>query len=171
MVNEPTRLDSGNIIYLVLTSNSSLISSINTVTCMSDHEAILFDIDMNPTRKKQPPHIVYDYKSANWESLNSNCTELTKYYFDRNPDNLDLNSNWDFFRQSYTKLMSHSIPSRMTKHKHHLPWITRIIIRLQRKRDKAYSKAKKTKRNRHWENFKQLRKEVTKKSPNPTVVI
>ena len=162
MVNEPTRLDSGNILDLVLTSNSSLISTINTVTGMSDHEAILFDIDMNPTRKNKPPHKVYNYRSAKWESLKSNCAELTKHYFDRNPGNLDVNSNWDFFRQNYTKLMSQSIPSRMTKHKHHLPWITRSIIRLQRKRDKAHSKAKKTKRNRHWEKFKQLRKEVTK---------
>ena len=134
MVNEPTRLDSGNILDLVLTSNSSLISTINTVTGMSDHEPILFDINMNPTRKNKPPHKVYNYRSANWESIKSNCTELTKHYLDRNPDNLDVNSNWDFFRQNYTKLTSQSIPSRMTKHKHHLPWITRSIIRLQRKR-------------------------------------
>ena len=162
MVNEPTLLYSGNILDIVLTSYSPLISTINTVTGMSDHEAILFDIDVNPTRKNKPPHKVYHYKSANWESLKSNCTELTKHYFDRNPDNLDVNSNWDFLRQSYTKLMSQSIPSRMTKHKHHLPCITRSITILQRKRDKAHSNAKKTKRNRHWENFKQLRKEVTK---------
>ena len=96
-----------------------------------------------------------------------NCERpLTKHYFDRNPDNLDVNSNWDFFHQNYTKLMSQSIPSRMTKQKHHLPWITRSIIRLQRKRDKAHSQAKKTKRNKHWEKFKQLRKEVTKEVAN-----
>ena len=62
--------------------------------------------------------------------------------------------------------MSQSIPSRMTKQKHHLPWITRSIIILQRKRDKAHSQAKKTKRNKHWETFKQLRKEVTKAVAN-----
>ena len=161
-----TRLDSGNILDLVLASNPSLISTINTVAGMSDHEAILFDINMNPTRNNKPPHKVFSYRSADWESLKSNCTELTKHYFDRNPDNLDVNSNWDFFHQNYTKLMSQSIPSRMTKQKHHLPWITRSIIRLQRKRDKAHSQAKKTKRNKHWEKFKQLRKEVTKEVAN-----
>ena len=166
MVNEPTRLDSGNILDLVLASNPSLISTINTVAGMSDHEAILFDINMNPTRNNKPPHKVFSYRSADWESLKSNCTELTKHYFDRNPDNLDVNSNWDFFHQNYTKLMSQSIPSHMTKQKHHLPWITRSIIRLQRKRDKAHSQAKKTKRNKHWEKFKQLRKEVTKEVAN-----
>ena len=76
MVNEPTQLDSGNILDLVLTSNPSLISTINTVAGMSDHEAILFDINMNPNRKTKPPHKVYNYRSANWESLKSNCTQL-----------------------------------------------------------------------------------------------
>ena len=163
MVNEPTRLDSGNILDLVLTSNPSLISTINTVAGMSDHEAILFDINMNPTRNIKPPHKVYSYRSADWESLKPNCTELTKHYFDRSPDNLDVNSNWDFFHQNY---MSQSIPSRMTKHKHHLPWITRSIIRLQRKIDKAHSQAKTTKGNKHWGKCKQLRKEVTKEVAN-----
>ena len=130
---------------------------------MSDHEAILFDINMNPTRNIKPPHKVYSYRSADWESLKPNCTELTKHYFDRSPDNLDVNSNWDFFHQNY---MSQSIPSRMTKHKHHLPWITRSIIRLQRKIDKAHSQAKTTKGNKHWGKCKQLRKEVTKEVAN-----
>ena len=48
MVNEPTRLDSGNILDLVLTSNPALISNVNTVSGMSDHEAVLFQINMNP---------------------------------------------------------------------------------------------------------------------------
>ena len=115
MVNEPTRLDSGNTLDLVLTSNPSLISTINTVAGMSDHEAILFDINMNPTRNNKPPHKVYSYRSADWESLKSNCTELTKHYFDRNPDNLDVNSNWDFFfkqlRKEVTKEVANSYSS------------------------------------------------------------
>ena len=52
MVNEPTRLDSGNILDLVLTSNPALISNVNTVSGMSDHEAVLFQINMNPIEKK-----------------------------------------------------------------------------------------------------------------------
>ena len=78
MVNEPTRLYYGNILDLVLTSNSSLISTINTVTDMSDHEAILFDIDMNPTRKKTP-HKVQLQICQLGIPLKSNCTEVTKH--------------------------------------------------------------------------------------------
>ena len=43
---------------------------------MSEYEAILFNINMNPNRKIKPPHKVYNYRSANWESLESNCTQL-----------------------------------------------------------------------------------------------
>ena len=82
MVNEPTQLDSGNILDLVLTSNPSLISTINTVAGMSDHEAIL--------RKNKPPHKVYNYRSANWESLEVKCTQLAQQYFIRKPDEQEL---------------------------------------------------------------------------------
>ena len=51
MVNEPTRLDSGNILDFVLTSNPALISNVNTVSGMSDHEAVLFQININPMTK------------------------------------------------------------------------------------------------------------------------
>ena len=93
MVNEPTRLDSGNILDLVLTSNPALISTVSTVSGMSDHEAVLFQININPMKKTTPPHKVYTYKTANWESLKSNIILLTQKYFDLNPDNLDIDSN------------------------------------------------------------------------------
>ena len=125
----------------------ALISNVNTVTAMSDHEAVLFQITMNPMKTTTPPHKVYNYKTANWESLKSNIILLTQKYFDRNPDNLDIDSNWNFFHQNFTKLIEQSIPSRMTKSKPHLPWITKNIIRMQRKRDKTRTMAKKTKKN------------------------
>ena len=43
---------------------------------MSDHEAVLFQINMNPMKKTTPPHKVYNYKTANWESLKSNIILL-----------------------------------------------------------------------------------------------
>ena len=113
---------------------------------------------------------MYNYKTANWESLKSNIILLTQKYFDQNPDNLDIDSNWNCFHQNYTKLIEQSIPSRMTKSKPHLPWITKNIIRMQIKRHKTHAKAKKTKKNKHWEHFKNLRKvakkEITKSYHN-----
>ena len=54
---------------------------------MSDHEAVLFQINMNPMKKTTPTHKVYNYITANWVSLKSNIILLTQKYFDRNADN------------------------------------------------------------------------------------
>ena len=142
MINEPPAIDSGNILDLVLTSNPSLISTINTVTGMSDHETIFFDINMNPTRNNEPPHKVYNYRSTN-------CTKISQQYFNRKPDEQDVNSNWNFFHKNYTNVIGESILSRMTKSKQHLPWITRSIIRLQRKRTKLTLKQRKKTSGKH----------------------
>ena len=60
------------------------ISSVNTVTGMSDHEAVFFQISMNPM-KKIPSHKVYNYKSANWKPSNPavcyfTYSKLLKYF-------------------------------------------------------------------------------------------
>ena len=46
----------GNILDFVLTSNSALISNVNTMSGMSDHEAVLFQINMNPMKTKLHLH-------------------------------------------------------------------------------------------------------------------
>ena len=55
MLNNPTRIDSGNILDLILTSNPSIIVNTHTTPGMSDHEAVTFNINLNPVRNRKPP--------------------------------------------------------------------------------------------------------------------
>ena len=50
MMNNPTRIDSGNIIYLTLTANPSVTLNIHTTPGMSDPEAVAFNINLNHVR-------------------------------------------------------------------------------------------------------------------------
>ena len=54
MLNNPTRIDSGNILDLILTSNPSIIVNTHTTPGMSDHEAVTFNINLNPVRNRTP---------------------------------------------------------------------------------------------------------------------
>ena len=101
---------------------------------MSDHEAVLFNLNIKPTKINKPPHKVHLYKSANWDGLKQATGKMVCDYFERNPNNLDIDTNWKYFKTTFIELMSTFIPSKMTKSKPHLPYITRDIIRLQRKR-------------------------------------
>ena len=74
----------------------------------------------------------------------------------------DIDINWTFFRERLTTLINNNIPRRYTKAKTHLPWITRELIRMQRRRNKSHKKAKQTGLNSDWEKFKELRKQATK---------
>ena len=109
---------------------------------------------------------------CNWETQTGNLLNPTSLFLLKSTltDNLDIDSNWNYFHQNYTKPIEQSIPSRMTKSKPHLPWITKNIIRMQRKRDKTHAKAKKTKKNKHWEHLKNprevVKKEITKSYHN-----
>ena len=78
------------------------------------------------------------------------------------PNSQDIDINWTFFRERLTTLINNNIPRRYTKAKTHLPWITRELIRMQRRRNKSHKKAKQTGLNSDWEKFKELRKQATK---------
>ena len=97
MVNDPTRIESGNILDLILTSNPSIITNTHTTPGMSDHEAVTFEENLNPIRNRKPPHKVFKYKSADWCKLKNEISKLTDEYFDSNPDSQDVNTNWTFF--------------------------------------------------------------------------
>ena len=71
-------------------------------------------------------------------------------------------TNWTFFRDNLTTLMNNTIPHCNTKAKTHLPWISRELIRMQRRRNKSHKKANQTGLNKHWEQFRELRRQTTK---------
>ena len=129
---------------------------------MSDHEAVTFEVNLNPIRNRKPPHKVFKYKSADWCKLKNEISKLTDEYFDSDPNSQDVNTNWTYFRDNLTTLMNNTIPNCNTKAKTHLPWISRELIRMQRRRNKSHKKAKQTGLNKHWEQFRELRRQTTK---------
>ena len=82
-------------------------------------------------------------------------------------DNSNPNILWDSFKSELAKLSETHIPTKMTKPRVDLPWLTNGIKRIIHKRDKLYAKIKKSKVNPKLENmkkkFKTLKKSVQTK--------
>ena len=97
MANDTARIESGNILDLILTSNPSITTNTHTTPGMSDHEAVTFEVNLNPIRNRKPPHKVFIYKSADWCKLKNELSKLTDEYFDTDPNSPDVNTNWTFF--------------------------------------------------------------------------
>ena len=158
MVNDPTRIESGNILGIVLTSTPSKITNTHTKSSMSDHEAVTFEVNLNPIRNRKPLHKV----SADWCKLKNEMSKLTDEYFYTNPNSLKtLTQTGPSFRDNLTTLMNNTIPHCNTKAKTHLPWISLDLIIMQSRRNKSHKKAKQTGLNKHCEQFREHRGQTT----------
>ena len=77
--------------------------------------------------------------------------------------NLLLHELWTDFTNTLDKLYEECIPSKLIRGKSSLPWITQEIKRLIRKRDRLYTRFKKSRDHDIRTTFQTLRQEIKKK--------
>ena len=109
LINTPTHKH-GNILDLLLTDKSALISDISVsdinMPCKSDHYSISFTIKSNFKRLKIPKREVYNFKRANWTALKS---DLNSINWNDELDN-DVEIAWANFKTILFNLMDQHIP-------------------------------------------------------------
>ena len=66
-MREPT--GQGNILDLFLTTNHTLVNSVNIIPGLSDHSIVKCIVDTKPTLTKKAPRKAYLFRKADVESL------------------------------------------------------------------------------------------------------
>ena len=130
----------------------------HTTPGTNDHEAVNYD----SMRNRKTPHKVFKYKSAAWCKLKNEISKLTDEYFYADPNSQYVNINWTFVCENLIILMNITTHNCNTKAKTQLTWISRELIRMQRRRNKIHKKAKQTCLNKRWGTFRELRRQTTK---------
>ena len=69
LISQDTRPTSNNILDLLITSSPNLIENIQAVPGISDHLAIIFDVNLKPHIPKKPNENVYQFHKADKISL------------------------------------------------------------------------------------------------------
>ena len=121
-----TRPISGKVLDLLLSTYPNAISDTPNVSGMSDHLAVIFEVNLKPTRSVKPPHKVYLYNKANFDDLREFMSESS------------VEENWDMFKTSLIAGMCQFIPQKSSRSKFKLPWIdinqkcTRKIVCIKR---------------------------------------
>ena len=67
MVTEPTRLE--NTLDLFITNNPTLVSKVDILPGLSDHDIVYSEVSVRPRVVKQKPRIVHIYKRADWDGF------------------------------------------------------------------------------------------------------
>lgn len=154
--NEPTREQ--NILDLVFVTNPSLVKSSISIPGISDHSAIVTDIDIKPTYNKQQKRKIYKYAKADWDKIKEDCDTISSDVKTLIENGSNINDVWEKFKTSIINSMDKNIPSFQTNSKSKTPWINGKIKKMLRKKQRLYSKAKRTK---NWSNYKHQQK-ITK---------
>ena len=154
MHREPTRDNA--LLDLVFTTNPTLLRNSKSVPGIADHAMIVTDIDTKPMTVKQPKRKCYLFSKANWESMNTACTELSGKIHDMLIEGKSVDELWNFFRDHLKNKIDLFIPSRMRGGHLRSPWINRNIKRMLKKKQRLFIQARKT---RQWDNYKNFQRE------------
>ncbi|XP_072028522.1 uncharacterized protein [Amphiura filiformis] len=149
-----TRPRSQNVLDLICTNNPNVVSNIRTQPGVSDHDIVLFDLNLKPKRMSKPPRKIYNFKKAATQSIKEMLEANSRDFFLNEPMNKSVNENWTTFKNYVLNTTEKYVPHHFSKGKQSHPWIDHSIVKQMRKRDKLYSAAKKTKSKRLWASYK-----------------
>ena len=161
MVQQPTRQK--NILDLVLSSHPDMISNVDVVPGMSDHEIIVFDINLHSCiLPKQITHSVYLYHKGDLDSVRQDMSSFKDFFMSLNPLHKSVENNWNSFKQALANSVSKHIPMKKCKSQRDLPWLNHNIKSQMRKRRKLYDTAKQINTKEAWDAYRKLRNKVNK---------
>ena len=153
LIEEPTRHK--NILDLTFTNVPSLIKSSTVIPGICDHDAIIIDSIIRPNYNTTKKRKVLQFRKANWEELNKECTEISNHIKRRYEAGDSIDTLWDLFKKLLNQAIDTHIPSKQIRTNSKLPWMNAHLKRLVRKKTRLHRQAKKTK---NWTNFHNFQK-------------
>ena len=152
---KPTR--AGNNLDLYFTSNPSLIKNVAVAPGISDHDMVIVDSDIRPTFNKPKPRTVYKFAQANWEEI-TKATEDFCTKFAADFDKFSVEENWSCFKKFAVDLLNERIPTKLTTSRYNLPWFSKALGRLVRKKQELYNRANQSHKPAHWAEYREIKK-------------
>lgn len=156
-VKSQTRSASGRVLDLVLSSHANVVQACNTIPGISDHDAVLFELNLSPKYAPKPPRKILKFHEGDYNGLRADIKSFTTDYLASNPESRSVEENWTIVSDRILASVDKFIPHVITKGKRHLPWVSNSIKRLMCKRDRYFKRAKRSKCQKHWDAYKKLR--------------
>ncbi|XP_060578328.1 uncharacterized protein LOC132735405, partial [Ruditapes philippinarum] len=158
----PTR--KGRILDLFFTSHPTLIQRhvVGPPIGLSDHDILSVTTFIKPVINKLPPRTVFNYRKADWRKIKDRVLSF-QHEFLRNMHNNTVDVNWNNFKQILLESMEQYIPKKTVKGKSDIPWLSKNIKRLIKKKRYLYNIARKSNNASDYKKFSDLRKTVRNK--------
>ena len=137
-----------NILDLVATNCSSLVTDIRNIPGIStanEHEALLLEVQLQVKTTKKKPHKVFQWNKVDWEALKRDASQFNEDFLTSEADaSNDADTHFTKF-ESFIDSLLQKVPTRMTKVREDVPWLTPSLKRAVRKKQRLYNSWKRTK--------------------------
>ena len=110
IVHEPTRLE--NTLDQIFTTHPDLIVNTFVVPGMSEHSAVICDINFKLTPPKVPQRTVYVYKKADMEGLKLDLEQSFETLLASEPSKKTVEENWVDFKTTLVSTSKKHIPQK-----------------------------------------------------------
>jgi len=130
---------------------------------ISDHDAVLMELDMRPVTHKQLPRQIPLYKNARWDGMEVDMTRTLESIKLLALEKKSINTLWTTFKNNLLQSIKTHIPHKLAKPRDSPPWITNEIKKLIKRRNMLYVKKKKSNHPSHIKLYKEAKQKVQKK--------
>ena len=162
MVYTPTRED--NILDLFLTNNPSLVSNVQSIPGISDHSAVLADLEIKGSSNNQKPT-----KIPLWNKTECYLEKFSNYITSQwniiKPEiKADPESLWNWFRKTMDHGIKEFVPHRNAGKKDRHPWMSRELKTMMNREKRMYAKKKKRRTAKDISKLKDLQSRIQRQS-------
>ena len=147
---------------LFLTNNTLNITNTKVIPGLSDHDIVLVDADMKPTRQSQRRRPIFLYSKADTDKIRQDLTRYSNDFFTEDPYSRPLSSNWDNLKHAIHTSMNNHIPQKTPSSRYSLPWFNRELRRRHRKKQRLYRRAQTYNTPENWAAFRNHQKTLAK---------
>jgi hypothetical protein len=96
------------------------------------------------------------------EKFQEDAQAFADKFLNSQPEAKTVEENWCTFRDSMCNLIEENVPTKMVSGSPRVPWLTARLLKLCRKKERYYVKAKKLGGASRWDKYKQIKTEVNK---------
>ena len=154
--NVPTR--QGNVLDVFLTNRPNLIEKNSIIPGVSDHDIIVTESKITAQKTVKRAHVVTVWKRANISAIQEETKTFSDDFLHQNFD--DVEEAWGHIHQHLKSMLKDHIPTKMSSTKFHQPWISNKLKRLARRKQKAWSRAKQSKKPQDVLHYKDMKNAV-----------
>ena len=148
-----------NNLDLYFTNLPGLIENCTTTPGPSDHDMILVESNLKINHNVKKRRKVYQYKKTDWVRMRAKMMSLSNKVIEMDGP---INDRWEAFRDGIHSIMDAHIPSKLSPKSYNLPWITKAVRKVIRRKNKLFQIAKLSQKSKDWSKYKTCKAQAQK---------